>query len=93
VVPGHGPVGDLEAIAGLKGYFELLTAESRRCLEAGMPVREAVRSIDLGPYRGLGEAERLVVNVTALYRDLGADVATDTVTMFGLMAEMAADAS
>jgi glyoxylase-like metal-dependent hydrolase (beta-lactamase superfamily II) len=93
VVPGHGPVGDLGAIAGLKGYFELLTAESRRCLDAGMPVREAVRSIDLGPYRGLGERERLAVNVAALYRDLGADVPTDTVTMFELMAELAADAS
>jgi cyclase len=90
VVPGHGPVGDLGAIAGLKGYFELLTAEARRCYDAGMPVAEAARSIDLGPYRGLNEAERLVVNVTALYRELGADVPADVPTMFGLMAEFSA---
>ncbi len=90
VVPGHGPVTDTSAVAGLKGYFELLTAECRRCLDAGMPLREAVRSVDLGPYRDLGESERLAVNVAALYRDLGADVPNDTVTLFGLMAELAA---
>jgi cyclase len=90
VVPGHGPVGELGAIAGLKGYFELLTAEGQRCHEAGMPVLEAARSIDLGHYRGLNEGERLVVNVAAVYRELGADVPTDLPTMFGLMAELAA---
>jgi glyoxylase-like metal-dependent hydrolase (beta-lactamase superfamily II) len=90
VVPGHGPVTDLGAIATLKGYFELLTAESRRCYDAGMEVAEAARSIELGPYRDLSEAERLVVNVTALYREFGADVPADLPTMFGLMAEFSA---
>ena len=29
VVPGHGPVTDLGAVASLKGYFERLTAKPR----------------------------------------------------------------
>jgi cyclase len=92
VVPGHGPVTGTTAVAGLRGYFELLTAEARRCYDAGVPVLDAARSVDLGPYRGLGEAERLGVNVTALYRDFGADVPADSVTLFGLMAELAGPA-
>jgi cyclase len=89
VVPGHGPVTDTGAIAGLAGYFELLTAEARRCHDAGMPVLEAARSIDLGPYASLGESERLGVNVAMLYRELGSDEPTDVVTMFGHMAALA----
>jgi hypothetical protein len=47
---------------------------------------EAAEDIDLGPYRDLREPERLVANVAALYRDMGADVATDPATIVGLMA-------
>ena len=89
VVPGHGPVTDIGAIAELRGYFELLTAEARRCYEAGTPVLEAARSVDLGPYAGLGEAERLGVNVAMLYRDFGSDEPTDVITLFGHMAALA----
>jgi glyoxylase-like metal-dependent hydrolase (beta-lactamase superfamily II) len=92
VVPGHGPVTDLGEIARLKGYFELLTAEARRCHDAGMGVVEAARSVDLGPYAGLGEAERVGVNIAMLYRDFGADEPTDVLTLFGHMAALAGPA-
>jgi cyclase len=86
VVPGHGPVTTLETVAHLKGYFEHLTAEARVRHDAGMSPLEAAQDIDLGPYRGLRERERLVANIAALYREMGADVATDPATIVGLMA-------
>jgi cyclase len=89
VVPGHGPVTDLGAVAALKGYFEHLTVETRRCYDAGRTPVEAARAVKLGPYRGWSEPERLAVNINALYHDFGADVATDAVTLFTAMATLA----
>ena|SRR5919106_1775172 len=86
VVPGHGPVTTLATVAHLKGYFEHLTAEARARRDTGMTPLEAAEDIDLGPYRGLREPERLVANITALYRDMDADVATDPANIVGLMA-------
>jgi len=74
VVPGHGPITDKSAVARLKDYFEFVLAESKRRLEAGMGWEEAGRDISLDGFRGWGEAERIVANVRAAYRDLGADV-------------------
>jgi len=87
VVPGHGPVTDLGAIADLKAYFEHLTSEARPCFDAGMSPVDAARDIDLGPYQHWHEPERLAANINALYRDFGTDGDTDAVTMVALMAE------
>jgi cyclase len=67
VVPGHGPVTDLGAVAALKGYFEHLTGEARRCYDAGLGPREATRAVKLGPYQSWSEPERLAINVNAPY--------------------------
>jgi glyoxylase-like metal-dependent hydrolase (beta-lactamase superfamily II) len=90
LIPGHGPVATPAAVADLKGYFEFLTVEARARFEGGLTPMEAARDIDLGPYAGWGEPERLVANVHALYRDFGAAGSSDALT---LMAEMAALAS
>jgi glyoxylase-like metal-dependent hydrolase (beta-lactamase superfamily II) len=87
VVPGHGPVTDLGAVAALKAYFEHLTTEALTRFDTGMSSLEAARDIDLGPHTHLHEAERLVANINALYKDFGADVAVDPVTVITLMAE------
>ena len=50
---------------------------------------EAARDIDLGPYAGWGEAERVVANVHALYRDFGDEAPTDALTLMGEMAALA----
>jgi glyoxylase-like metal-dependent hydrolase (beta-lactamase superfamily II) len=86
VVPGHGPVAGPQVVADLKGYFEHLTEQVRPCFDAGMTPLEAAHAIDLGPYSALRNPERLVVNVNALYRDFGADVPTDAVSIIALMA-------
>ena len=50
---------------------------------------DAARDLAGGPYAGWGEGERLVVNLTALARDLGqAARPTTSASLFGQMAEL-----
>ena len=74
VVPAHGPITDKSAVRNLKGYFEFVLAESKKRLDAGMGWEEAGADIALDGFRGWGEAERIVANVRAAYRDLGGDI-------------------
>jgi glyoxylase-like metal-dependent hydrolase (beta-lactamase superfamily II) len=89
IVPGHGPLATPSAVEDLKSYFEFLTTEARLRHDAGMSALEAALDIDLGPYAGWGEAERLVANVRALYRDFGDESPADVVTVMGEMAVLA----
>ncbi len=69
IVPGHGPIGAKDDLALLRGYFEILRDQARRCHDAGMPPDAAIMEIDLGPYAAWGEPERIVPNVLRLYQD------------------------
>jgi glyoxylase-like metal-dependent hydrolase (beta-lactamase superfamily II) len=89
IVPGHGPLATPSAVEDLKSYFEFLTTQARLRHDAGMSALEAALDIDLGPYAGWGEAERLVANVRALYRDFGDESPADVVTVMGEMAVLA----
>jgi len=89
VVPGHGPVSDKAAVAELKAYFEYLRAQTRARFEAGMSPMEAAKDIELDGFGAWTEAERMVVNVTSIYRELGAEIPADALTLFTQMAELA----
>jgi cyclase len=91
VVPGHGPLGDRACIEAQRGYFGWLVAEGTPRLEGGLSPIDAARDLAGGPYAGWGEGERLVVNLTALARDLGIATADDVITLFGGMASLAAE--
>ncbi len=69
VVPGHGPVCGLEGPREMKEYLVYVRAESRRFFDAGLPAIEAARRIDLGPYAGWSEPERLIFSVERAYRE------------------------
>ena len=86
VVPGHGPVCGAEAVAAEREYFRFLQREVPPRAAAGMSPLDAARDIDLAPYADLGEPERFVVNVAAVYRDLGHDVPDDALSALGQMA-------
>ncbi|HET6874528.1 MAG TPA: MBL fold metallo-hydrolase [Acidimicrobiales bacterium] len=89
VVPGHGPLATPAAVDEMGAYFTWLTGEARARFDAGMAPLDAARDIDLGPYSGWGEAERLVINIRALYRDFGGTVEGDVASSFADMAALA----
>jgi glyoxylase-like metal-dependent hydrolase (beta-lactamase superfamily II) len=69
VVPGHGPICGVEGPREMKAYLEYVYAESRRFYEQGLAELDAAKRIDLGPYAGWTEPERLVFNVARAYRE------------------------
>ena len=90
IVPGHGPITDKKGVEAVKGYWEYMRAETRKRYDAGMSATEAVADIDMGPYKGLGEGERLAVNVDRLYAQFsGDDTPPNVIELFSGMAGLA----
>jgi cyclase len=85
IVPGHGPIVEKSALKGFKEYFEYITREAKRRYEAGMGVVEAACDIDLKPFDGWLDPERIIVNVNTLYKEFGA---VDGLTMTELRGAM-----
>jgi cyclase len=90
VVPGHGRLADKHAVGEMRAYLQYVEDEARARFERGLSPLEAARELRHDAFATWGEPERLVVNVVAAYRELGADVPTDTLELLGLMAEHAA---
>lgn len=90
IVPGHGPLTDKQGVARLKEYWEYLLQEVRQRYEAGLSAQEAARDIPMDAYAAWNDAERLVVNVASIYRELsGQQEHPGTLTLFAMMAEYA----
>jgi glyoxylase-like metal-dependent hydrolase (beta-lactamase superfamily II) len=87
IVPGHGPVTDDDGVRAVRGYFTYIEEAGRSAHARGESYLEAASRIDLGPFASLGDAERIVVTMYALYRDLDpSQPAQDALTLFGHMA-------
>ena len=90
IVPGHGPLTDIQGVAAMREYLVYIRDEAHRRYEAGMPAAEAARDIALDDYSSWLDAERIVVNVHTLYRGFGDSTPPpNTVELFPLMAELA----
>jgi glyoxylase-like metal-dependent hydrolase (beta-lactamase superfamily II) len=87
IVPGHGPITDRRGPAAVKAYLEYVSGEARARYDAGLGAAEAARDIALGDYDSWGDAERIAVNVAALYREFAGDPSPPDVP--ALFAEMA----
>jgi glyoxylase-like metal-dependent hydrolase (beta-lactamase superfamily II) len=91
VVPGHGPLADKAAVREQKRYLDHVSAEARKRFDAGMPVIEAALDIALDDFSEWGEAERIVANVDALYREFRGDTSVPfPPKLFAMMATVAA---
>ena len=89
IVPGHGPITDLDGVRRLKEYFLALQAEVEKRFEAGMGPVEAARDVELEGFDEWGDPERLAVNVDSLYRELrGEPEKTDVIELFARMAAL-----
>ncbi len=73
IVPGHGPLCDIDGPLQQKAYLQYVRDESRRFFERDVPALEAARRIDLGPYADWTEPERILFQVERAYRELRGD--------------------
>jgi cyclase len=74
IVPGHGPTGGKQELEDEREYFEFVTEQTRSCFERGMSPEEAVKAIDLGPYKEWLDAERIIANIGVAYRELRGEI-------------------
>ena len=91
VVPGHGPLCGVEGPKEMRAYLAYVRAEAGRFFDAGLSVVEAAKRIDLGPYAGWTEPERIVFQVERAYRERRGvpwDEPLDATTLFRGMAEL-----
>lgn len=94
VVPGHGPVTDLDGVRAVRDYLEWITAVARRRYDDGLDAATAATDIahrELGTSRfsSWGDAERVVINVDTLYREFsGTDQRTNVIDLFTQMAAL-----
>ena len=70
IVPGHGPLADLDAVRELKAYFEYLYEQARARHAQGMTPLQAASSMSLDRWAGWREPERLVVNIANIYAEI-----------------------
>jgi len=95
IVPGHGPLTDARGVHAVRDYLVYVRDQARARYEAGLSVADAARDIARelagSPFGRWLDAERVVVNVNTLYRELsgGTDGQTNLVELFDLMAELA----
>lgn len=91
VVPGHGPLCGVEGVKEMKAYLQYVRSESQRFFAQGLSAMEAARRIDLGPYAGWTEPERLIFNVHRAYREARGepyDAPIDALALFREMYEL-----
>lgn len=93
IVPGHGPLAEASDVRRTQQYLRYLYDEAKARHAAGMSAEHAAREISLDEFRDWREAERIVVNVRSIYRELdgGGPAGDDVVELFALMAALARD--
>jgi cyclase len=83
VIPGHGPIADLGAVRRLRDYLIYFEREARLRFDSGMGLWEAAQDISLSAFRGWADEERILLTLSALYREFGAPP-IDLVHLMGL---------
>ena len=90
IVPGHGPLANLDSVRELRAYFEYLYEQARVCHADGMSALQAARSISLQRWADWGEGERLVVNIDNIYNELSGNASPiNPLSAFEQMAQLA----
>jgi glyoxylase-like metal-dependent hydrolase (beta-lactamase superfamily II) len=95
VVPGHGPITDLEGVRAMRGYWEFVAREVRERVAGGVTPNQAAHEIigspDFArqPFSGWDAPERIVVNAATIARsDRGETGRMDSRARAGLLAAM-----
>jgi cyclase len=96
IVPGHGPLCGVEGPREMKAYLAYVRGEAKHFFDAGLSALDAAKKIDLGPYAGWTEPQRLIFNVERAYREFRGepfDAPIDVGAMFRGMYELSSAAS
>jgi glyoxylase-like metal-dependent hydrolase (beta-lactamase superfamily II) len=89
IIPGHGPITDKRGVIAVRDYLVYIRDQTRQRYDSGMDPYEAALDISLADYESWGDAERIVVNVSTLYKEFSGDTTpNDTTALFGLMAKL-----
>ncbi len=70
IVPGHGPVCGPSVIGDVRAYLDFVSETAKRGMEAGTLPLELAQGLDLGRFKDLHDAERLVPNLHRAYSEL-----------------------
>jgi cyclase len=70
IVPGHGPVCGPEVIDDVLAYLRFVQDLAREAKAAGLTPLDAARQADLGGFKDLLDAERIVGNLHRAYLEL-----------------------
>ena len=90
IVPGHGPLTDLNGVRAVQEYLAYIQSEARIRFDAGLSAMEAARDIALGAFSSWLDAERIAVNVHTLYAEFDPRAPRpNVIELFGHMAELA----
>jgi len=73
VVPGHGPLTDKAGVKEFRDYLAFLEQEGRRLHAEGLDRYEAALALDLSPWEHWTDAERVVVAMYTIYREIEND--------------------
>lgn len=73
IVPGHGPVTDLEGVAEFRDYLDYVAEFAKRQYARGMPYWLAAAGMDreLTYWDSWGHPERLAVTIGSIYQRMG----------------------
>jgi glyoxylase-like metal-dependent hydrolase (beta-lactamase superfamily II) len=91
IVPGHGPLCGTEGVKDLKEYLIYVRNEARRGFDAGLSALEAAKKIDLGPFAGWTEPDRIIFSIERAYREFRGesyDTPIDATALFRTMFEL-----
>ncbi|MFX1384622.1 MAG: MBL fold metallo-hydrolase, partial [Promethearchaeota archaeon] len=69
IVPGHGPLCDVDKVKDLRDYFEYIYSEAKKFFDDDLDPLEASKKIDIGPYLKYSGPERLYFFVHRAYRE------------------------
>ena len=84
VVPGHGPVTDRSGVLQTREYWRNLEHVAREAHAAGRSAEDAADQ--LLSQHDFREAERLIVNLLGVFRELGASTPRDPLALLARMA-------
>ncbi|ATL68386.1 MBL fold metallo-hydrolase [Nocardia terpenica] len=87
IVPGHGRIVGKPYVERFRDYLVRVAEHAERSLRRGATVVEAVRDFPLADYADWADAERIVLNLGAAYRDLGGPEIPEN-DLFADMAEL-----